>query len=193
MPQPQPRKKTCDDAQFASILANSPVWLKVFLQLCRTLGLRHEEAKQLRPADLNEDTRTLVFNRKGWGTSSLPVTEDLLEAIRFCRTQDPDATILSTLGAPEGAQAVLRAFHSARRKANADPELHIHDLRRTGATRLYQQTKDLRLVQQFLGHRQLAATFQYLAPLPSDELSQAIENAAPVDIRNLTNATEVKQ
>ena len=193
MPQPQPRKKTCTDKDFANILAHSPTWLRIFLQLCRTLGLRHNEATTLKPTALNEDTATLIFDRKNWGTSDLPLTDELLCAIRFCKTQNPDAPILQTLGAPSTTKAIYDAFQRAIKTAGTDPTLHIHDLRRTAATRLYTQTRDLRIVQQFLGHRQLSATFAYLAPLPKSELAQAITNAAPADLYTMKPTTEVKQ
>ncbi len=193
MAQPQPRKKTCTDDDFNAILAHSPLWLRIFLQLCRTLGLRHNEAMQLKPTALNEDTATLIFDRKNWGTSDLPLTDELLAAIRLSKTQDPDAPVVSTLGAPTTTKAIYEAFHRAIKAAGTDPELHIHDLRRTAATRIYTQTHDLRTVQQFLGHRQLSATFAYLAPLSNPELAHAITNAAPADLSTMKNATEVKQ
>ena len=47
--------------------------------------------------------------------------------------------------------------------------MNAHDLRRSAATILYMATKDLRVPQQLLGHKNLASTLAYLAPMAPDE------------------------
>jgi len=54
-------------------------------------------------------------------------------------------------------------------------ELTAHDLRRTAATILYGATKDLRVPQQLLGHKNLSSTLEYLAPLAPDEARRYAE------------------
>lgn len=193
---PLPRKLTCPDDVFSEILRHSPPWFRFFLRLCRVLGLRHSEAMLLTPDAFNEDTQTLNFHRKMHGTSSLPVTPEIAEAIRYARSQEPHAPILRTLGSPGETltrEVIDRAWRKARAAAGADPRLIIHDLRRTAATRIYDLTHDLRLAQQLLGHRHMSSTLLYIAPNQKAELTQAIRNAAPPDLDRIPLATEVKQ
>ncbi len=55
-----------------------------------------------------------------------------------------------------------RAWQKAKKKAHANPSLWMHDLRRTAAVALYEVSKDLRVVEQMLGHKSLSSTITYL-------------------------------
>jgi integrase len=191
--QPQPRQLTCPDDDFQRILAESPPWLRFFLLLTRNIGMRHSEALALTPASLNEENSSILFHRKLNGASNLPVPEELITAIRFATTQDPNRPILQTLGGPTTQQNVRKAFDRAKSKAGVRPDLRIHDLRRTLGTRVYEQTKDIRIVQQILGHRNLNSTLPYLAPVSQDTVLKAMNDAAPTNIDKLPLATELKQ
>lgn len=191
---PQPRRLTVTDDDFAAICAASPLWLKVFLAFCRTLGLRHSESRELTPDALNEDTATLIFSRKDQGTSHIPLTPDLLATIRLCKIQAPHEPIIRTLGAPASPKSIQEAFDRAKKRAGVRSDLIIHDLRRTGITRIYDDTHDIRLCQQFAGHRNINSTLPYIAHTDKqDQLAEAIRRNAPRDLHALKPATEVKQ
>ena len=194
--QPQPRKRLCPDDEYGRILDASPTWLRIFLELCRSVGLRHGEALTITPSALSAESRRVVLRRKDQGTSDLPLTPELFEAFHFCASQAPDKPVIQTLGGPESHKGVYTAWERAKKKAGADPNLIIHDLRRTAATRVYEQTHDLRTAQQLLGHRSLSSTLLYLAPLNTEKLAEAISAAAPRrhgELLKLKPATEVKQ
>src|SRR5581483_1964080 len=53
-----------------------------------------------------------------------------------------------------------RSWYDALARAGI-ADLHFHDLRHTCATRLYRQTRDLRLVQRWLGHAAIETTLRY--------------------------------
>ena len=56
----------------------------------------------------------------------------------------------------------------------ADPtEYGTHSLRRTKATLIYRQTKNLRAVQLLLGHRKIESTVRYLGVDVDDALEMA--------------------
>jgi integrase/recombinase XerC len=59
--------------------------------------------------------------------------------------------------------AVYGALRALARRHNLPP-LHLHDLRRTMARKVYNATADLRVVQQLLGHDHLNSTLLYLQP-----------------------------
>jgi integrase len=73
--------------------------------------------------------------------------------------------------------ALRRSFIRLKEKCGITRSLKPHDLRRTTATRVYKNTKDLRLVQALLGHSDLGSTFWYLdneiTPVKAEELELA--------------------
>lgn len=56
--------------------------------------------------------------------------------------------------------------------------LRIHDLRHTAATRLTRNTKNMKLVAQYLGHKDIKTTARYLHPDDKD-LAEAAESLVP--------------
>jgi integrase len=175
---PQPRKLTCTDDEYNGILQKAPTWLRVFLELCRCLAFRHGEALKLTPRSFNADTGDLHFPRKDGGSSTLPTTPEIAAAIRLCAA-NPDTPIITALGGPKTQKAIRRQWRTAIEKAGANPNLIIHDLRRTAITRVYNQTHDLRLCQQLAGHRHLGSTLLYLAPNEKEQLAEAVYLATP--------------
>ena len=155
--------------------------------------MRHQEALDLTPAAFDQNTNTIRFQRKDHGSSDLPLTPELLAAVQLARSISPDEPIIQTLGGTRRQVTVRANWKKAKKRAAVRPELIIHDLRRTAITRVYDNTKDLRLCQQLAGHTHLASTLLYLAPNNKEELTDAIRAAAPSNLNSLPLATEVKQ
>lgn len=163
--------------------------------LCRSLGLRHREAATLTPRAFNESTNTISFKRKAGGTSNLPVPRELAALIHFAGTRGLDVPIIETLGCRSNTKwGLAYQWRATKKRAGADPRLVIHDLRRTTASALYDKTKDLRLVQQLLGHRDMKSTLHYIAPFGDPEaLRIALPDTMPIDLSELELATTMKQ
>ena len=60
-----------------------------------------------------------------------------------------------------GARQIQLRFAQRLKDAGIDRPVSIHSLRHTFATRLYEKTGDLHLVQRALGHRQITTTEVY--------------------------------
>jgi integrase/recombinase XerC len=74
----------------------------------------------------------------------------------------PDTPLFRTsTGRRLGARQVQPRFAQLCREAGIDRSLSVHSLRHTFATRLYEKTGDLHLVQRALGHRQITTTEVY--------------------------------
>lgn len=122
------------------------------------LGMRVSEARSIMPRNIDLDERTITIRGKGDKTRVVPLTPKAWEQIkdayeRACRDGGP-IVALSDRGARyavtrTGARVDLRRSISS------------HDLRATTATAVFDKTKDIRLVQEMLGHASSKTTELY--------------------------------
>jgi integrase len=193
------RQTICSDEDFDRIMKASPTWFRFFLMCCRYQGLRNNEASTLTPEHFTKDTTTgegtINFDRKMNGTSNLPVHPEIASFIEFTAKVSTTEPVIKTLGARSSKQAAInRAWLSALQDSGVNPNITIHDLRRTAARKLMDRTKDIRLVQQLLGHRHLSSTLYYLGEADPESLRQHLTAIAPVSpLHAMKPATEVKQ
>lgn len=194
---PSQRSLTANPDEFDRVLALCPLWMRTFLLFCRTMGLRHGEALSITPANYNPESRTLNFKRKMGGTSNLPVPPPLHQMIEIARDMNPHDSVLHSLGLKARktpGQTIGKIWRAAKKKAGANPNLHIHDLRRTIATELYSASKDLRAVQTLLGHRSLNSTILYIAPMDPDKLRSLLDDLHPLqNLHNMKPASDKPQ
>jgi type 1 fimbriae regulatory protein FimB len=127
-------------------------------------GLRVSEAIRMRQADLNL-TRARVWIRRLKNGLSVehPITGDELRAIkRYLQTRDDVLPwlFLSERRQPMTRQAVNYLIRAAARRAKLDA-VHPHMLRHTCGFYLANQGYDLRLIQDYLGHRDPKHTVHY--------------------------------
>ena len=127
-------------------------------------GWRVSEAIRLRQADLNL-TRARVWIRRLKNGLSVehPITGDELRAIkRYLQTRDDVLPwlFLSERRQPMTRQSVNYLIRAAARRAKLDA-VHPHMLRHTCGFYLANQGYDLRLIQDYLGHRDPKHTVHY--------------------------------
>jgi integrase len=193
-PPTQLRTVIATPEELTRLLTQTPVWLQCFVLLCGQLGLRFSEAARACPADWHQDTSTLDVIAKGGQHRILPVTPELktffsLAARRGEDAKTPFIYILYAEPARTGphkgsllrnSQVFIRnRWRRWKKKLNINPALTIHDLRRTRITEVYRQTLDVKLAQQFAGHKNIASTAFYLSPWDDTHVLEAIRNSAP--------------
>lgn len=127
-------------------------------------GLRVSEAVGFRRDELDlERARTWVRRLKGGLSVEQPIAGDELRAIkRYLATRD-DALpwlFLSERGSPMTRQAVNYLVATAGVRAGL-PGLHPHMLRHSCGFALADKGQDLRLIQDYLGHRDPRHTVHY--------------------------------
>ena len=161
------------------MLAKAEPGMRLFLLLTSTLALRYAEALGLSPKNWNPEKHTVSLMKKGGDQITLPTTPEIEELFTIAPDRgDPGESFLSRL-IPKRAghlkERIRRAWADLRQKAGVDPSLHPHDLRRTAAVSLYELTKDLRLVQQLLGHQNIATTAWYLQHADSAKIRPLLD------------------
>jgi len=153
-PRPAPRSVTWTDDEYTLVLKHAPPWLAVLVIVARRLGLRVSEART--PRDWNRIDNSLTISRKGDNASTLPVPDELIAALTHCHSIAPDKPIMVTLGARGfSRQTISVHLQQTLQRAGIKRRIVFHDLRRTIATDLLVNSKDIRLVQRLLGHRNL--------------------------------------
>lgn len=125
----------------------------LLLQLALKTGARATEILELRHADLNPYDKT-VFIRgiKGSNDREIPLRKEMFERLINYASTTPKNENLFPIGYHRLRQ-IWGWYRPVPKK--------FHSLRHTFAIRLYRKTKDLRLVQVALGHRNITNTMIY--------------------------------
>lgn len=179
----------------------APPYLRCWLLLCSDLAIRSGTAAKLGPANYDKARRQLVFTTKYQNRQRLPVTAELAALLDQCVDEtlpfvaqlprETHATAnrrnpMQPLG-HVGRSQLSRAFRLLKQRCGITRDLRPHDMRRATATRVYEATRDLRLVQAILGHADLGSTLYYLdhhaTPVP----------LATLELAKLNPITEAKQ
>lgn len=168
---PQPRGVIATPAQLDALVQGAPPYMRLFTLLCWQLALRFSEALRVTPASYDPTARTITVTVKGGHQRRIPTTPLVEELITVAsHIGDRDTSCVDLLhGSHLTAQAMHQHWWKHARAKNA-PGIRPHDLRRTTATALYAVSKDLRAVQQYLGHSELTSTTHYLAPLGEEQI-----------------------
>jgi integrase len=148
--------------------------------ICLTAGhgLRRSEAILICPANFNAEEKNITFRiPKTESNSTLPASAELRAYFELVQPVDNVNTPLVALlyGKKLKRQAIDRAWNRLKKKAGVNPQLRIHDLRRTIAVRTYRETKDLMAVKKILGHKQLISTLRYIEFVDPANIRPVIE------------------
>ena len=139
----------------ATLLANADKYMEVCILIGLKCGLRDQELQHLEFSDLNWAEGTLRvqgkprwgFHVKTWEQRDIPV---------------PDAALARQAGLNCGRCDGCHERGECR-------EFTLHKFRRTYITTLLRQGIDLRTVQAYAGHKDIASTMRYLRPASGTE------------------------
>ena len=128
-------------------------------------GLRVSEAVAIRLSDLNLEQARLWVRRLKQGLSvEHPLPGDELRAIKRYLKRRQDTLLpwlfISERGQPMTRQSVYYLVKAAAKRAGLNP-IHPHTLRHSCGFYLANQGYDLRLIQDYLGHRDPKHTVRY--------------------------------
>lgn len=128
-------------------------------------GLRVSEAVKLNARDIDSERMVLAIRQtKGRKDRYVMLSEQLLGILRAYWKQahlehflfpGPDPS------RPITTRSVERACRRAAEAAGLDKSITVHTLRHSFATHLLEQGVDIRVIQDLLGHRNIASTTRY--------------------------------
>ena len=156
--------------------------VKIFLYA----GLRISELINLNYNDVNFEDKSIKFYGKGNKERYVPLHRDVIKAIKHYiperdeiepKTKDAEkALFLSRHGKRISARSIqifVKKYAKLSGIKNAS-KITPHKLRHTFASILYQKTKDLRVVQDLLGHADISTT-QIYTHTDTEQKKEAIE------------------
>ena len=165
--------KTLDVDQVATLLERKPTDALsrrdlAILELLYSSGLRLAELAGLDVTDLDLADRTVRVLGKGSKTRVLPVGGKAVTALRAwlgerkSLVQDgAGALFVGQNGRRLGARAIQRRIGRWAAGSNLNVPVHPHLLRHSFATHLLESSRDLRGVQELLGHADISTTQVY--------------------------------
>ncbi|HLZ13283.1 MAG TPA: tyrosine-type recombinase/integrase [Candidatus Acidoferrum sp.] len=173
------------DEQREKLLAASPAWLRFAIQLYADHGLRFTSALKVKPKDFNYETGILMVETKGGYQQAIPVTKTIRHYIETLPERaSAEETIVEILaGKKITTDGVRKAFRRCRREAGIPEDVNPHNFRRAIATKAWKETKDIRVVQQILGHHSMHTTARYIVDEEPEKLRELLEELKPHSAR----------
>ena len=165
--------KTLDVDQVATLLERKPTDALsrrdlAMLELLYSSGLRLAELAGLDVTDLDLPDRTVRVLGKGSKTRVLPVGGKAVTALRAWLGERKSlvkdgagALFVGQNGRRLGARAIQRRIGRWAAGSNLNVPVHPHLLRHSFATHLLESSRDLRGVQELLGHADISTTQVY--------------------------------
>ena len=167
------------------------LWLRdrAMLELMYAAGLRASEVGSLKERDLNDRLAVVRVRGKGGKERLVPIGRPALDAVseyrnalrpqltRYGDGRDDGRLLLSQSGRPLERVAVWQIVRRNAVRAGLGP-VHPHMLRHSFATHLVSGGADLRVVQELLGHSDIATT-QVYTHVDGDRLRQVVDRCHP--------------
>lgn len=141
-------------------------WADFFILLQDT-GARASELRRVRHQDLRGDILAILFSKTD-NPRHLPLTERALEAFQRQALRHPDENPLEWATERRIASAWDWIRDVMSRPKGSDKEFIPYLMRHDCATRLYALTRDLMLVRDWMGHKDIKMTLRYAKLFPSE-------------------------
>lgn len=133
----------------------------VIVALMARQGLRCVEVSRWAAEDFDRARRRMTVRGKGDEERTIPVADDVALLVEEWLAGRMSGPVVRRT--PARLSRLVRAWmESAGLKAGAYDGRSAHALRHTAASDLYDATKDVKAVQRFLGHANVATTDRYL-------------------------------
>ncbi|AGB41287.1 site-specific recombinase XerD [Halobacteroides halobius DSM 5150] len=164
---------------------------ETILKLLTFAGLRVSELVSLTWQDIDFEEKNITITGKGNKERIVPLLDQAITAIRNYipvrekidskRSEDENIIFLSqkrTRFNPASIWRLVKKYAKKSAISNAD-KISPHKLRHTFASLVYKKTKDIRIVQQLLGHSDISTT-QIYTHVDQEEMKKAINKFGEV-------------
>jgi len=145
-------------------------------------GLRTIEVCRLHTWDINFESRVFIVKGKGNEERTLPITDQTFEILTdhmekigheegalYLKAFTYEQIKPSTFGA-----RFRKVFYASGVKKRPKDGKTAHAARHTAGTDVYRETKDIRAVQEMLGHKHVQTTLTYVAKPSGEALKEAM-------------------
>lgn len=156
---------------------------KALVALCGLCGTRVAEAVSVMPDDVDFETNTLAIHGKGDKLRHVPISEAAAVLLRPAVESAREAGTNVVRVRDRAARSMITRLGE---KAGLPRRIASHDLRATFATEVYNKTKDLRLVQELMGHASITTTEIYTA-VAIKEMREGVELFATQPEKEISN------
>lgn len=164
-------RQAAEEKAIVDITKGRKTWDKIWMMidLVTSTGMRVKELAELQVRDIKLGHEPSVYVRYGKGRRSRNILIDkdytafkkhVKEFIERYRLTETDY-LLNINGKPYSTMGLQNQFKRVIREASLPGHYSIHCARHTYATYLYEKKKDLRMVQQQLGHAHPSTTAIY--------------------------------
>lgn len=179
--EPQERVRELSAAEEVALFAALREDYHPIVRFALLTGCRRAECCGLAWRHIDWRNRFLAVTGKGDRTRLIPMTDQIYKLLRPLPHSGDQVFTFESKRAdfaprksrhPIQPEGLKRAFGTALTNAKIEG-FRFHDLRHTAATRLLRATGNLRLVQQLLGHADIATTMKY-AHTTLDDLRSAM-------------------
>lgn len=155
-------------------------------ELLYSSGLRVGELVKVNLTDIDLSGRTIhVVSGKGQKSRLLPLGQKAVTAIRAwlleriaCHQQDEMALFISKNGSRLSTRSVQSRLERWRKRQGLQGRLYPHMLRHSFASHMLESSRDLRAVQELLGHSNISTT-QVYTHLDFQHLASVYDQAHP--------------
>ena len=156
--------------------ASEPFYRAFFLALF-SLGLRMDEARQLRWHDIDMNNRILRVIQKGGSYKILPASDWFMGALEEIRPEvaPPDQFVFLNKATGKPVFQVRKALARACKKAEVKRHVYPHLFRHSVATFLMGKNINMRVIQGYMGHSKIGTT-EFYTHVAVENLREA-ENA----------------
>jgi hypothetical protein len=170
----RPRNVTVTDEEHRAILAAAPDYLRLWILLCSDLAIRSGTALILGPEHYDQTRHIFRFVTKKGAHQTMPTTDEIDLLLAECSMTHHASFVRqlhlrheSSGGRPLDPTSTRddqldRQWRELLRSVGITRRIVPHDLRRTAAVAMLEETGDIRDVQALLGHRSLQSTIWYL-------------------------------
>lgn len=155
--------------------------LAIIILLLHT-GIRVSECVGIDIEDLDFNNKSVRVTRKGGFESTIYFSEVVASALsdyikmerpKFISFEEEKALFLSSQKKRMSVRSIQELVKKYAREAVPGKKISPHKLRSTYGTALYDQTRDIRLVADVLGHEDISTTARHYAAMKKKHMQQA--------------------